>query len=189
MKNLRLAVLLASLVTISDAQSVGPTLGETGDWIAKTLRIYGGDNDTEAFMAFREDIGNPKLDECMFSYDSVTPRMDTHHKLSGWDTTHIAVPLNEVTSVAGYWSAHNAGGPFDGFHLNTKPLALISIGGQRTGDLQIPVQKFPQAGALPDGTVPKDPTEMASRLINAFQHAVSLCRSMHPPTAAPKDPF
>jgi hypothetical protein len=76
-------------------------------------------------MEFREDISNPKLTDCVFSYDSITPAVDKHHKQTGWNTTHIKVFLNEITGVTGYTNYHDPGGPLDGVSLQSAPLAAI----------------------------------------------------------------
>jgi len=169
--------------------SRGPTLAETSDWLAKTMETYGGNNSND--VNFYEVIKDVHIDNCIFSYTSVTPHLDKHEKQNGWDTDHIEVALNQL--VPGTVTFFEGGGV-----RGTGGVSLQSAGQQTfvkidgrplpRGSFEISVQTSPH-GVLPDGTVPQRPGDMVPRLINAFQRAVSVCRTMSPPVPQPKQPF
>jgi hypothetical protein len=154
------------------AQSQGPSLRETGDWIAKTLEAYGGSEDD----AITESIQNAHVgDDCKLTYDSITPHKDKHYKQKGWDTTHVEILLNNVVMVTHYW------------HDMDKP-AGVALEYQLNGDAaDIEIDTHPQS--MPDGSRPERPENMVPRLEKAFFRATALCRAAYPTGPKKSEPF
>jgi hypothetical protein len=172
----------------NQAQDSEPTLKETGDWIVRTLKAYGGSQNKMK----EEEIKDVQFESCRFSYDSITPHLDKHKKPNGSDTQHVEVALYDVTFVN--YFVEDKADPMKqsnarGVYLKTGQEPAVKYGDRTpTNELFIEVDTLPQA-LMPDGTVPENPHQLIPRLIKAFETAASQCRELYLPTPRPQPPY
>ena len=175
--------------TASSAQDGGPTLQETSDWLAKTLKEYGGIyyNSGQLQSALTDAwIG----EDCTFHHKSVGYEWKENRKLSSSWTEETAIPLGAVTSLR---SSINPNQEVIGINIYTYPISAVQIDNtfndgrhQVTTDDQIPMERSPNATL--GGEAPQIPSEIIPRVEKALKHAVDLCRGTYLKTL-PKEPF
>lgn len=170
--------------TARDSTETSPTLQETSDWLAKTLEAYGGKDDERVSNV----ISNAHIDDhCNFSFEQ------TNHSLRASGRTYIwqiSLPLGAVTLVEP--EILRSSDAEVGVRIWTGDVnAVVQTGqeGRHVGATfaTIDVARSPQGDI--GAQVPQNPDQMVPRIVNALQHAVSLCQGTYEPPAPAKEPF
>lgn len=156
-----------------------PTLKETSDWLSQTMEAYGGNTrDPAAVIGVRID------NSCNFYW---TLRVTDRSWNKYLDITDYSLPLGAVTSVSATQT---------GVRLETGQVTAIRLQGHghyehRTdtaadsAGFEVSRMPEPKAG----GEAPQQPEQVIPRIVNALQHAVSLCQSTYKPPVQTKQPF
>ena len=153
-----------------------PTLRATSDWLGKTLEAYGGDNNSS-------DVSIHIDNDCSF-----------HVKFANKNGKHtftndLSFPLGAVTSVDR--DPDNA----QNVKIATGNVAVMQMvrhgwnnyGTNYYTNVTFEVAKYPEV--KPGGEIPQPVDQMLPRIVNAFQHAMSLCRSAYQAPSSNKEPF
>lgn len=167
------------------APSSGPTLRETSDWLAKTLKAYGG-------LYLTNGLLESAVTDAEISNDCTLQIKSTHYdwnfdkrkEKSSWVVTET-VPLGAVTSVR-----LDVRSDLNEVTIYTYPVSAVLVnnrGSQApTFQLGIDLQRRPDESLGTD--VPQTGSEISQRVEKALSHAVDLCRGTysHPQS---KEPF
>jgi hypothetical protein len=162
-----------------------PTLRETSDWLAKTLKDYAGAPEANGGMGY----DSPAYDsvsinnQCELSYTMIP--QDQYRRRDWKHAWRITVPLGAVDAV-------NAG-PYEtpwriswSVDLRTNPAAIQGGGNVRSEENII----FYSIEADPrDASKSVRPEDIAPRVKTAMQHAVDLCKAAYKPPTQEKEPF
>jgi hypothetical protein len=150
-----------------------PTLKQTGDWLAKTLADYGGENDSPT---------------CGLAIDNSCTLHWSDGKGRGSES--FSVPLGAVTSVEIVPQNWNGGDRWLDLTIRTGNVAAIRQDGTSFAEAQtwfVLGRRMP--AAKPSESLPQVPDQMAPRIQTALQHAVSLCQNTYQSPSQPDNLF
>jgi hypothetical protein len=168
------------------SSSSSPTLQETSDWLAKTLKEYSGrtrQNDDGPEILRTLDAGIK--DSCMF-YQIQQSSFVTNGKRKT-ETWKTEIPLGAVTAVYDGLEIHDGNHP----RIETFPISAIQftrpeLGTSAEDAIEIVIEQTPSAQLGPEA--PQPPAMIIPRIENAFKHAVELCHGTYS-HSQPKEPF
>jgi hypothetical protein len=206
----KICVTMLLLLALSGlAQNNGPTLKETNDWLAKTLKVYasGGPSDYYSGYVF----SNFEIDKnCNLSITENYNLDDPNERIAPKDTVHgtkvVTIPLGAITNVYRPPTQYLKGddsyfkdkiiaietGQIAAVHMVTHYIVPPSSNHVTTEDSNsnkyyVYVAMYPKAS--PGGEIPQPPSQMVPRVVSALQHAVSLCQGTYAAPPQAKEPF
>jgi hypothetical protein len=162
-----------------------PTLRETSDWLAKTLKGYAGAPEDNGSMGF----DSPAYDsvsinnECELSYTMIP--QDQYRRRDWKHAWRIIVPLGAVDAVSA--------APYDTpwrvswyVELHTNAAAIQGGGSVRSEQTIV----FYDVMSDPaDASKSVRPENIAPRVKTAIEHAAALCQGTFQPPTKSKEPF
>jgi hypothetical protein len=191
------------------AQNNGPTLKETNDWLAKTLKIYASGGPSAYYTAYV--FSNFEIDNnCNLTIKETYNLDDPNERIALEDIVHatkvVTIPLGAITNVYRPPIQDPSGGDnyfkdkiivietgqIAAVHTVTHYIVPPSSNHVTTEDRSSSKYNIYVASysvATPGAEMPQPPSQMVPRVVSALQHAVSLCQGTYAAPPQAKEPF